>query len=299
MSKFSFSNFKNNDDDINMNMEYDPYNKNNTFITKSIIKQMLLSIDVEYEPEDMDLIQRAFVHKSYCKNMVDSQLEKYKNMKLVEKPDDAMDIQPLSYERLEFLGDSIVGAVVVAYLYERFFDQNEGKMTMLKSKLVNTSALCKFAKILGFQKYIIFSKQYEEKPNSRETDNILEDIFEAFIGAIFMDANNKNIPENGFEICNEIILNIIENEVDVENLIIDNQNYKDKILKYFQYNFGTTPSYREETNLTEIIDGKKKYTMSVIDQSGKVLASFSDFNKKHAEQMASKIALQDLKKMNM
>ena len=145
-----------------------------------------------------DILKNALVHRSY--------LNEHKSFALEHN------------ERLEFLGDSIVGLATVSYLYTRFFDQNEGVMTRLKACLVNTNALANFAEFLGLYKFIILSKQIEEKNGGKKNRKIMEDVFEAFIGAIYEDVNQREPPYEslkfsansniGYQICEKMLINI-------------------------------------------------------------------------------------------
>ena len=171
-------------------------------------------------------------------------------------------------------------------------------MTKLKTKLVNTSALANFARYLGLSKYILMSKQIETKNNGRKNDKILEDCFEALIGAMFIDYNKnkdiysfdfKSLSGPGYQVCEKFIIYIIENEVDLEKLILKDTNYKDQLLRFYQHNFQLTPSYKEIK-----IDGpphKRMFTMAVLDKDGSVIATSTNKTKKKAEQLASKNAL--------
>ena len=103
--------------------------------------------------ENIDIYQQAFIHSSYRRN------EKLiEEVGIVEKPEGALDIYNYDYERLEFLGDSILGAIVANYLYERYYNQNEGFLSVMKTKLVRKHALAYFSKELGFSEYIILSR---------------------------------------------------------------------------------------------------------------------------------------------
>ena len=142
---------------------------------------------------------------------------------------------------MEFLGDAILGSVVSSYLYERYYDihkQNEGFLTKLKIRIICGENLCKLSRNLKFQKHLILSKHIEENCNGRENDNILEDVFEAFIGAIFLDS--------GYEKAKEFIIRVIEKYVDFTDILLTDTNYKDQISRYFQkvYEDGTRPTYK-------------------------------------------------------
>ena len=127
--KSKFSLLKSIEETPNNVIEHDLYNEHNKLITKNQIESILQYCGINETINNVELYQRAFTHKSY--------IEKDDCVKIIENTVNALPLQKKSYERLEFLGDSVVGLIVVGYLYERFFDQNEGVMTRYKSNLVN------------------------------------------------------------------------------------------------------------------------------------------------------------------
>lgn len=277
-----------------------PYNDLNKLISKQEVQKLLSLGGINLEITDLSLYQRAFVHKSYCHKKNQEQIDRYKESDVVisDKPDGFMDLLDKSNERLEFLGDSVLGCVVATYLFKRYYNQDEGFMTKLKTKLVKTQALAEFARYLKLGQHMIISKHVEDKSDGRNNDRILEDTFESFIGAMYLDFN-KNTEINdlkvrvrtklGYQICENFLLNIMEDEVDFERLILHDDNYKDVLLRYYQHNFQITPEYRELS-----VDGpahKRVFIMAVLDKDGKVVATGTGRTKKKAEQLASKKAL--------
>ena len=107
-----------------------------------------------------------------------------------------------------------------------------------------------------------------------------------------MDFNNqfkkKKCKKTGYQICEEFMMYILENEVDMEKLVIEDTNYKDKLLKYYHHNFQQTPQYKklELNNYNQ-----KMTTIGVLDINGNIFATATEKTKKKAEQMASKNAL--------
>lgn len=131
-----------------------------------------------------------------------------------------------SFERLEFLGDSVVGMIVSAYLYDRYPGQNEGFLSTLKSKIVSGRMLCRFCRCAGIPRYVKMSDEAEIK-YGRDNDKILEDAFEAFIGAMYLDV--------GFECTRLWFVNFMERHIDFVDLITDQKhNYKDMLVKHIQ-----------------------------------------------------------------
>ena len=134
-----------------------------------------------------------------------------------------------NYETLEFLGDSIVGATVTNYVYDRFPDEEEGFMTKMKTKLVCGEMLGSLGLKMGLNEYLIISKHVEEKCNGRNSVKTMEDVFEAFIGAMYLDFNEIEIPGKmdfysgiGFQVCETFLINLMEDKIDFADLIMHN-----------------------------------------------------------------------------
>ena len=128
-------------------------------------------------------------------------------------------------------------------MLEHFKD--EGFLTKLKIRLVCGEQLAHLSKCLDFQEYMIISKHIEDNCNGRENEHILEDVFEAFIGALYCDSRDYRLIE-------KFIITVIQNYIDISDLIQNDNNYKDQILRYFQKNFSIQPKYetikKEDTN---------------------------------------------------
>lgn len=270
-----------------------PYNFNNNLLKPSDINNLLSEYDIDLTISNLSLYQLAFIHKSYTKKNPEDYGE---NVEIAEKPEGALELFDEQNERLEFLGDSVIGLIVGKYLFERYTDQDEGFMTRMKTKLVNSDALCYFAKELGFGKFMIISRHVEDKCGGRESTKILEDAFEAFIGAMFLDFNEINLDDKydfysgiGFQVCETFIINLMEDKIDFSDLIINDYNYKDQLLRYFQQTFHKTPKYKEI--LSEGPAHDRRFTMAVLDDTGDIVAEASGRSKKKAEQLASKKAL--------
>jgi len=210
-----------------------PYNQSNKLITPDVITNIMETLNISnFKINDILLYQRSFVHKSYC-------IELYKDTDF-KNIDDSLPLQENSYETMEFLGDSILGSVVSSYLYERFYkiyNQDEGFLTYLKNRIVCGECLAQLATKLGFNRYLIISKHIEDKCDVRNNINILEDSFESFLGAIFLD--------NDYDFTKNIILTIIEKHIDFTDIIIKNNNYKEQIIKYLQHNYKENPKFTD------------------------------------------------------
>ena len=208
-----------------------PYNSLNKLINENDIINVMETLNInDFKINNILLYQTSFIHKSYCFDLYKD--TKFKNI------DASLSLQEISYETMEFLGDSILGSVVSSYLYERFYkiyNQNEGFLTYLKNRLVCGEMNAYLSNRLGFNRYLVISKHIEDNCDGRNNSNILEDVFEALIGAIILDHN--------YDITKDIILKIIEKYVDFTDIIIKNNNYKEQIIKYLQHNFKENPKY--------------------------------------------------------
>ena len=250
----------------------DPYNFSNFLIQENDILNIMKSLNIQdFKINNLSFYQQAFVHKSYTK------LKDYEEFK---KPDNCLPLFNLSYETMEFLGDSLLGTSIAKYLYKRYitFKIDEGFLTKIKIRFVCGEQLAFLSKKLNFQKYMILSKHIEENCDGRENIHILEDIFESFLGAIFLDTNDQDLVE-------QFIIQCIESFVDFSDVILNDNNYKDQILRYFQHNFKIHPTYRTEKDETNNLFICKIFKENEYIQSGK------GNSKKKAEQNASKNAL--------
>jgi dsRNA-specific ribonuclease len=242
------------------NKKINPYNFNNRFIKKNEIENILRRYGIYQTINDLGLYQQAFTHDSYCWAQTKEIMER-DEVQIVDKPEGAIELQNISYQRLEFLGDRVINLIIAFYLFERYPKQNEGFLTKIYSKIVDSKGLSKLARKVNFGQFILFSRHLDEKNNARTKDKYLEDCFEAFIGALFYDFATKLnasgyvtaadfIIGPGFQICQKFIVNLIEDEetcIDFVELIGKDRNYKQKINTYFQ-TFGLKGKYTVDKN---------------------------------------------------
>jgi ribonuclease III len=212
-----------------------------------------------FRPLNITHYQQAFVHKSVQKHI------RYQK--------DAPDYLKQSYERYEYLGDSVLNLVVANYLFKKYPD-SEGLLTRLRTKLVNGKTLSMFAKKLGFNEFLVISTNVENI-DGRNNDRILEDVFEAFICAIHLD--------RGFKHAEDFIIRIITSYINFSELEKDN-NYKDILLRFCQNKMGVVPCY--ETIGVEGPPHKRNFTVIVTIQDEKYKMGMGKC-KKSAEQNAS------------
>ena len=188
---------------------------------------------------------------------------------------------PISYERLEFLGDSILGSVISNYLYTKVPNRDEGYLTQMRSKIVSRKNLNQIGKILGLKK-LVFAKI----PDEQFPDTIYGDTFEALIGAIYLD--------RGFQAAEEFIINkVIVPFIDIENLENQISSYKSFIIEYCQ---------KEKLSIDFLLDEDKKdsndnlFTIK-LEIGGKPVSKGKGNSKKLAEEQAAKRAYYSIQKM--
>jgi dsRNA-specific ribonuclease len=171
----------------------DPWNPNNRLLTKDDVYAIyeragFTNARQHIQINDLSVYQTSFIHTSYVRNQYTGT-----NLVLTPRPPNVIDLFPeeSSYQSNEYMGDRILESCVSFYIYRKYPKSTEGFKTILKTKIVKTNNLASFAEYLGFSKYLIVSRQVEENESShgRHNPRILEDTFEAFICAIFLDQN--------------------------------------------------------------------------------------------------------------
>ena len=260
-----------------------PYNNKNYLLKNEDLINIFKIHGLEnIKINNINLFRTAFVHQSYCtmKNL------DFKNSNS-KCPDDCLPLQDMSYERLEFLGDSILEMIVTSYLFERYPDQNEGFLSKLRTKIVNGKMLGFLANKLELNKYAIISKQVEES-NGRNNYKIMEDIFEALLGALFID------NDNNYDIAYNFVIYILENYLDFSDLITTKNNYKDILIYYMQHHLQDVPKFLEIDITTK--DSSKIFTYCIKNKNNTVIAKSTGNSKKEAE---NNTALEALKHYNV
>jgi len=176
-------------------------------------------------------------------------------------------------ERLEYLGDAILGSVIAEFLFKRFPFKHEGFLTEMRSKIVSRQHLNKLAVKLGLDEFISEDRDTMSK-------SVYGDAFEALVGAIYLDRGYKSTK-------NFIINRILEYHVDIEELEMQELNFKGKLIDWGQ-------KERKEIIfelIEEIGDGYgKKYKIAIMVE-GENWGEAVDFSKKKAEQKAAEVAL--------
>ncbi len=220
-------------------------------------KEFEKKIGVEFK--DLNLLVQAFCHRSY----------------LNENPD--FDLG--QNERLEFLGDAVLELVVTSYLYFKYPEETEGKLTTWRAALVNTKEIGDTANELGFEKFLLLSKgEKSEKGKARLC--ILANTFEAFIGALYLD--------RGYEEADVFIKKYLISRLEK---IIDEGSYRDpksELQEKIQEKSNITPHY--EVIKENGPDHRKNFVIGVFVGKKKIGEGKGN-SKKEAEEEAAKQAL--------
>ncbi len=190
------------------------------------------------------------------------------------------DIRLPSYERLEFLGDSVLGLVIAEQLYRDHPDIMEGDLTKIKALLVSEATLSIIGREMGINSHLILSPD-EERAGGKERASIISDALEAIIGAVYLDG--------GLAEARKIILNFIY--IKKQDVTSDEtrRNYKGELLEYVQSRGEGMPRYDVIAEVGP--DHDKVFTVSV-SILGRQVGIGSGSSKKEAEQRAAASALQ-------
>jgi len=261
-------------------MEYNPFNPKNIQFKEKDILRILNSHNVEYTIKNLELFQNAMIHSSYVARS--EYITPFGDKTtLSEKPQDCLGLFPESYERLEHLGDSILGAITATYLSKRFPQQQEGFLTNLRKEIVCNSMLGVLTQKIGLDKFYIISRHNEDVCAGRTNIKKLGDILEAFIGALWTDS------QNNFPTVYKFVVSLIETYIDIPLILQNDTNFKDQLQKYCQTFLKYTPVYK-------MISSINGYTMIALGQDKEIGKGFA-VTKKQAEQLAAKEALEKLR----
>jgi len=189
-------------------------------------------------------------------------------------------------QRLEFLGDSVLGLILSRALYEKFPDADEGALTKSRAKLVNAAALAAHGRTLGLGAHLILSRG-EENTGGRERTSALTDAFEALLGAIFMDG--------GFEAAREFVLREFAGEIRELDLPAGIDNPKGELQELLQAQSPVAPEY--EFIAASGPDHDRVFECAV-KHAGAELARGTGKSKKAAESAAALAALEKLRAAN-
>jgi len=180
-------------------------------------------------------------------------------------------------ERLEYLGDALLGTIVAEYLFKKYPNSDEGFLTKMRSKIVKRKALNRIGDRMGLDVLL------EELNNTRLSRSMLGNAVEALVGAVYL--------EKGYGYTRRFVVNrILRSYVDVHELEKVDDNYKSQLLEWCQKN-GQSVSYKLLARYK--FEKRDRFKVAVMID-GKRVAIADDFNKKSAEQTASERAMQTL-----
>jgi ribonuclease-3 len=214
-----------------------------------------LKVVLGYSPRNVSLYKTALTHRS-VKDTIDE-----------------------NNERLEYLGDAILSALVADYLFKRYPYKEEGFLTEMRSKMVNRSQLNDIAIKMGLKKVTVYNKS----DASLKTSQIFGNTLEALVGAVYLDRGYKKTSK---WVSERIIIPHMFVD-DLENLEI---NHKNKLYGWANKN-GKNLEF--ETINEQMENGRRLFTIAAVI-NGKVIAQGKAFNKKDASQIAAQLAVEKL-----
>lgn len=257
------------------------------------------SVNIKVNKIQLSLFQTAMTHQSYLERQIYKRLKKNKKdeyisskLKEIKNSKNIVKLQKTSYDRLEFYGDSVIHHILSKYLMQRYPKCNEGYLTKLRIKLESGDSLWQITKIIGLHKFLLISQNLEIQDFRENNKNILEDIFESFIGAA--ETNY------GFDIAYDFMTNIIENEIDMGKLLFSETNFKDKLQDYFNFMKWRPPVY-SLLSVSGVINNKKHIVCvslkKDINDVGTIVGTGEGPTVKKGEQDAARNALIELGKL--
>lgn len=221
----------------------------------------LLKEDYGITFNDKKMVERAMTHSSYD--------NEHKELNIGD------------YERLEFLGDAVLEINISEYLFTHSPELPEGKLTRLRSDIVRTDSFAKFAKQIHIDKYLQIGRG-EEKQGARSRHTLLEDIFEAFNGALYLDQGN--------DVVEQFLTQVVYPHI-ASGEFSEDTDFKTHLQEKLQKSGEVDIDYHVVDE--EGPDHDKKFEIELIVDN-KILSKGYGYSKKHAEQMAAKRALEEL-----
>ena len=300
-------------------------NEKNRMITKDFIKNMLNNFNIKYQPKDITLFEVSMTHISYVSSDL-TNIENFKqiftinnvliNETLVPILDEslAIKLQNASYERLEFLGDSILKQIITDYIFFRYETMGSGELTKLRACLENRLAFSTITRKLNLNKYVLLNRNFENQHYREINNKLLCDIFESFIGALYLDISGISYNDIGnvydivkkdrsiaHQIIHNFVIELLEDATsgpDLCQILEIDTNYIAKLQEQFQQLGWNRPEYF----VMEIIDDKEKnkkyFKIGVYDNNKIIIGTGTSSSKKNAKQLVAKNALDYLDNLN-
>ncbi|GAB2323057.1 ribonuclease III [Alkalibacterium sp. m-11] len=214
---------------------------------------------------DRSVLIEAFTHSSYANDHRDEQIR--------------------NLERLEFLGDAVLEVTVSEYLYHKYPNHPEGQLTRMRASIVRAESLAKLAKEYNLHQFVRLGKG-EEQMNGRTRPSLLCDVFEAFIGAVFVD--------QGMDVVKDILKAILFPKID-SGAFSHGMDHKTALQELLQRNGVVTIEYTVVDKRGP--DHQKEFVVEV-NVEGDLFGKGVGRSKKAAEQAAAKVALEMLEDSN-
>ncbi len=268
---------------------FNPWNPANKIIQTAEVETILKKYGWTGSVINIKPFQQACVHKSYV-DRSEEWSQSGEKWIVAERPSNCLPLREADNEELEFIGDGFVGNNIGLYLARRYKGEGEGFFTRIRTRIVNNNMLGKLAKKIGLAPWLIISRHVENVCQGRENLGILGSMFEAWLGALF--EHEDDATGRGDVAVRKFLIQVVETHIDFVDLITDDTNYKDQLLRWFQAQYHQPPRYKEVEVVGPPHD--RTFTMGVLDPNGTVIATATARNKQVAEQEASRFALAKL-----
>ncbi|MGE0197861.1 MAG: ribonuclease III [Simkaniaceae bacterium] len=221
----------------------------------------IVESQIGYTFQDKSLLSLAFIHRSFTNE----------NRSIIDTHN----------ERLEFLGDAILGLVVSDFLYSHFPDHPEGELSYLRSRLVEAPACVLYIQKIDLERFIMVGRG-ESMNEGKGRETIIADLFEAIVGAIYLDG--------GIEVARRFFFDHFEQEV-LQIIEKPHRNWKAELQDYCQKNYQKPPEYAV---VGEAGPDHLKTFFVEVKLDGKILGTGQGTSKKEGEQQAAESAIHNL-----
>lgn len=225
---------------------------------RSELQDFQLSVNINFK--DPVLLNQAFTHSSYVNENNLSKLE--------------------SNERLEYLGDAVLGLITSEYLFKKYPEYDEGNLTKIKSVLVSKPILAGESSKLNYGNYILLGKG-EESTGGRKRESTLSNVFESVLGAYFLDS--------GLDEAREFLVDVFLSKIDSNETNME--DYKSELQEIMQARYKKRPVYVIAGHFGP--EHEKTFLIKVCFK-GKTLGKGKGTSKKEAEQAAAKNAIEKM-----
>jgi len=218
----------------------------------------MINLQIGYKFKDMSILETALTHVSFSH---DNNVE--------------------SYDRMEYLGDSILQLIVSEYLYNNYPQLESGELSKYRSHLVSTKNLSRITKSLHFDKYIRIGRAL-----NKVSDALMADLFESVLAAIYLDG--------GMAPAKKFVMNyVIINNDNIDAVVNEDYDYKTALQEYAQ-SLENRPNLQYKLINTTMQNNENFFTMQIL-ADGEILAEVTDKSKKICEKRLSRLALMKFK----